>query len=280
MNQFKKYQYLNVDSERFDQTLIVTPTNKFQSYLTSPFLSEVFELLEEVAKDLQITSIIFQTNWEQKNLAAGLNFSQVTEKQEFFEIYNLLLKINHLSLLMPQTVIRDYGQGASDLGIDFLCGADLKIMQERSHFSFDHLSKGLTPSALAMTLLGGNFRQWLFSSRAVETKELMSRGILSDCYEDENSRQALLQELTDRLNAQSPTARMQAKRMVQESMRFTPEQIRMDLAIIRANLSVGDYLHYGEWFNQLAQSDSPKAPSFVDPNNLKKILQSHEETVM
>jgi hypothetical protein len=271
-NSYQQFNLLEIDHTSFDQCLMIGPKASVASSLSGEFLLQVFNFMELVAKDLSINGLIITA----PDSVFRPKQSAELSRQDYADLYNMLLKINHLALLMPQTIVRDFGCGASDLSVDFLCSADLKIMAERSHLNFDHLNKGLTPASLTLSVLSGStsaasLQQWLYSSRAVETKELVQRGILCDSYEldsgDNRARLSLLQGLVERINAQSPTARMQCKRMIQENFKISGDHLRMELAVIKANLSVGDYLQYA----RAAERD--ERPAFVDPCDLKKMLQ-------
>jgi len=123
-------------------------------------------------------------------------------------------------LCLPQTIICDLKEGCSGMGMELALGADIRLGRTTCKVSFDSLNKGWVPCAGGIGLLSlwsghATARNWTMTSKTVSSEDLFNNSFLNEVYStSENATDNALQ----RILAQAPVARIQAKRAFLEAI--------------------------------------------------------------
>lgn len=124
-------------------------------------------------------------------------------------------------LCLPQTFICDIRKQSNTMGLELSLGADIRIAHEMATFHFDALQRGWVPCAGGIGLLGllvghATARHWTLTTKEIKAQEAKKKGLLAETYEEEESK--LLNNLLEKIMAQSPVARIQGKRSLLEAI--------------------------------------------------------------
>lgn len=123
-------------------------------------------------------------------------------------------------LALPQTIICDIKKGASGMGVELSCGADIRVIDEEGQLEFSALKKGWVPCSGGIGLLNfwvghAKARAWTLGSSTVEANEAKTSGYCLHTYKES---QDSCSELLKNISAQAAVARIQTKRSFLEAI--------------------------------------------------------------
>jgi len=254
-------------------TTLLTDTKSLEikfrkKYLNIESLFEFESILAWCASHPEVQSLLIT--------AYGDHFIQGMEPEEFKNSDEDKLKKFHQKLsticqslfCLPQTIVMDLKQGTEGIGIELALSADIRVASVDSKYSFNQLSKGVTPASGAFSFLSPYLNQNIFRSLLlsgiefnIESFNLLGGFTLTNLSAN---------EVIKNIFAQSPVARMQAKRGLLGT-NFTHEinsQIEVEKNLFNGALKTGDYKSQGHFmalseFKNLTGGESHASPGPV-----------------
>lgn len=260
MQSLFNYQTLNVTLLKATRTLRVELSRGTSNAINLEMLFELESLLAWASNKVEIRSLFLTSSSEL--FSEGFNKSHLEKLNEnqIVKINEKLQKIVHAMIHLPQTVIVDLKNGASNLGCELSLGADIRIAHQNATVNFNHSNLGLTPGGGGMGLLTAmvgqlNARNWLLSSKEIKVNKLLQTGFLIDTYTKKEEQQFIVEELLENVHSQSPVARIQTKLGILSPFIEQFEKAnQLEKRISKATLASGD------WKNE-STDESMKAKS-------------------
>lgn len=220
------YNTLETKLHKDTRTLFVTLNNtKNENAIDFELLFELESLLAWATGHVEIGSIFIDSSMSFLSHGIDLNWLKTADAAKIKKLARKLKIINQAICHLPQTIVMDLGNGASNFAAELFLSADIRIGTTDCLLSFNHANIGLTPSAGGISLLRelvttAKASQWLKLATPVKAVELISSGILYRTYEPE-TRQKLISEILIGLYTQAPVCRIQTKLALFETFRDT-----------------------------------------------------------
>ncbi len=215
-------------------------------YSLASIADETEQILTWALHHIEINTLVWQNDF-----VLTLDLSP-TEQQNFRgpDLIALLTrwhKIIFSLYCLPQTIIFDLGPGGQGLGAELACGADLRLAQEDAQISFNHLKLGRLPfggiSFLNTVVSPAYTRAWYLTGAPLSAAELQRAGFIQQVYRRKN-----LTPYLQKINQQSPLARIQAKRAFLELQAPLLAQARQEIQLAQAALASGDWQQKNQHF--------------------------------
>lgn len=247
MQSLFNYQTLNVTLLKSTRTLRVELNRGNNNAINLEMLFELESLLAWASNKVEIRSLLMTSSTDL--FSEGFNKSHLEKLNEnqIIKINEKLQKIVHAMIHLPQTIIVDLKDGASNLGCELSLGADIRIASSNVALHFNHSNFGLTPGGGGMGLLTAmvgqlNARNWLLSSKKIKVNKLLETGFLIDTYSKKEEQAFITEELLEDIYAQSPVARIQTKLGILSPFIEQFEKAnQLEKRISKATLATGDW---------------------------------------
>lgn len=224
MQSIFNYNTLNARLDKSTRTIIVELNREsFNNAINMELLFELESLLAWVSNKVEIHTLLFVST--SKVFSIGHNPKTLPDYNAN-QIEKMTLKLQKLVqalLHLPQTIICDLQEGASNIACELAIGADLRISHENAKVSFNHSQLGLVPSSCGMsaftTLIGQmNARNFVLTGEEIPMEQLKSSGFVYKTYTDE-TREKITRNLLVSINSQAPVQRIQTKHGLFENIR-------------------------------------------------------------
>ncbi len=255
----KKFKSLKVELNRPDK----------QNAINSEMIFELESLFSWATSHLEINSIFLTSSSDLFSNGQNHHDAQNISTEQLNKLLLRLQKIIYSMYFLPQTILVDLKNGASGIGAELALGADIRIAHNQAILSFAHASEGLVPTCGGVGILGSIIpksyaRNWLLSSKQVNTQEMMAAGFISDAYQPDD-RVETIETILQQINDQSPVARIQTKRSLLNFLMPLLENSReSENKFAFANLQSGD------WKTFLESKDSPGPNPKINFANIKE----------
>jgi len=241
------YTTLSTRLEKSTRTLFVTLNRPdWNNSFRLEMLFELESLLAWCTTRVEINTIFFDSCTSSFSSGLELNNLATLSANQLDKINTKLHKIIFAMMQLPQTVVIDLGKGTQTIASEFALGADIRIADEEIEMSFNHCRYGLIPAAGGMSMLSTLVspvfaRSWVLTGDAQNSKTLKESGLVQTVYQSE-SRQEKITEILNKIAAQAPVQRIQAKLGLFESLRNQFENgIVMDRKIAKASMVSEDW---------------------------------------
>ncbi|MBI2520295.1 MAG: enoyl-CoA hydratase/isomerase family protein [Bdellovibrio sp.] len=220
---------LNLDKET--KTLWISPSAASSAALelTPGNVLELEQIWTWLTNHIEISTVVMQS--QTGKFASGANLAQITQMslEELRVFQERLQRVIYAAFFLPQTIIYDLGEGGKDFAAELALLADIRVARNTCHLHFDHLQKGLVPSSggigLLSTLIGPFLvRNLCLSGHPLTADDLKNQGLVLELYSNRIERDQIMQGLLEQITAQSPVARIQAKRAMLELVRKSFEE--------------------------------------------------------
>ncbi|MFX1764934.1 enoyl-CoA hydratase/isomerase family protein [Paraburkholderia sp. A1RI-2L] len=157
--------------------------------ITDDMRSELITLLENVARDAAVRSVVLTGNG--KGFCAGGDVSGMAQRMQApagevaFNGWSRQQRVHHsVNLLysMPKPTIAAVNGAAAGLGADMALACDFIIASEEASFAWSYIRRGLIPDGGGLYFLPRRVglpraKDLIFSGRRVEAKEALEIGI-------------------------------------------------------------------------------------------------------
>jgi len=249
------------------------------TYLSFKCLEELESLFNWLSSRVEISSVLIQSSGAY--FCKGMSPHELANsgQETLIKYFEKVGRLVSGAYFLPQTLIVDLGQGAFDVGSELALIGDIRISRSPGHVHFDHLSKGLAPTAggvavLSSILSPSHVRNYLLGGAPISSEDMKLSGLVFDTYQDRIERENLLSQLLERINAQSPIARIQAKRALLETIL---KQLEIGMSVERS-VTFGT-LAFSDWKTYAQAKLANEKPSFAKANQLAaQIKRSAKET--
>jgi len=253
MQSLFNYNTINVSLVKSTRTMFVKLNKADDNHnINMEMLFEFESLFAWLSNKVEIHSV-FITSEDCNNNKTHI-FSEGYNSEKFNEynqnqIQKLTEKLSHLVQSMqhlPQTIIFDLREGASNLACEFAVGADIRISHNNCKFNFNHNRLGLTPSSGGMStlaLLVGQMhaRNFLLSGKEITTDIAMNSGFIFETYTTA-TRTNSISELLSGISKQAPVQRIQTKLGIFDLERVNFEQsMKVEKQISKASMMSEDW---------------------------------------
>ncbi len=192
------------------------------------------------------------------------------------KFHNRLRKITYSLFYLPQTIIFDLKQGASNIALEFSVGADIRLAHPKCKAQMNHLNMGLTPACGGIGLMSkiitrSTLSNWILSGNTIDANELIRSGFINSTYTNSNEIQILLNQIA----AQAPVARIQAKRSLLEGLQRLFRNIdKYEDSISFASMITNDWK---TWANANSAEDDERSDLyFTQAKELSTLIQREQ----
>ena len=240
MTSLFNYQKINVSLVKKTNSLHIELKSSESPCESKLLIEELIAISNWASGFLEINAMVI-TNVGALDLAYESKFEDI-EPALMMEIFSSLQELVYCFLYLPQTIIINYEDGASNLGIELGIGADIKIANPSAIFNFNYLKLGFTPGCgllgvLCTQICQTTIRSWLLSSKKVKASELFSKCFLTDINETGDT----LNEILSNIMKQSQVSRIQTKRSLLSHILPRLDQIKeTEKSYNRSSLLTGD----------------------------------------
>jgi enoyl-CoA hydratase/carnithine racemase len=203
-------------------------------------LFEFESLLAWCTSRVEIHSIFIDSSTSY--FSPGLDKTKISQMSAA-HIEKLTLKLHKIifSLMqMPQTVVIDLKNGASNWAMELALGADIRICSVNADLRFDHARFGLSPASGGASflthLISPSFaRTWLSTGASISPEQREASGLIYCAY-DSTNRNDVINDVLKNISLQAPVQRIQTKLAVFEAQRQQIETaLATDLKIAKAS---------------------------------------------
>ena len=123
-------------------------------------------------------------------------------------------------LALPQTIVCDLKKGASGMGVELSCGADVRVIHKEGNLEFTALQNGWVPCSGGIGLLNfwvghAKARAWTLCSSTVKASEAQTSGYCLNSYQDFDKS---CTKILENISSQAAVARIQTKRSFLETI--------------------------------------------------------------
>ncbi|OFZ12655.1 MAG: hypothetical protein A2X86_15145 [Bdellovibrionales bacterium GWA2_49_15] len=258
------------------KTLWISPTGPSNLELTPGNVLELEQIWNWLTSHIEISAVVLQS--PTGKFASGANLTQIAQMslEELRAFQERLQRVIYAAFFLPQTIIYDIGEGAKDFAAELALLADIRLARNTSHLHFDHLQKGLVPSSggigLLSTLVGPFLvRNLCLSGHPLTADDLKNQGLVLELYSNRIERDQVMQGLLAQICAQSPVARIQAKRAMLELVRKSFEE---GLAVERNFGRAAHHLH--DWKTGVQASLDGKRAEYLSAEDVaNKVRNIH-----
>lgn len=240
MHQLFNYTTLSTRLEKSTRTLYVTLNRPDRgNAFHQEMLFELESLFAWCTSRVEIHSVFIDSCTE--TFSTGVELSRLPQMSadQLEKLSARLHKIIFAMMHMPQTVIVDLKEGASNWAMEFALGADVRLCSVNAELKFDHARLGLVPAAGGMTFLShlvapSYARAWLNSGAAISNEQRESSGLIFRTY-NSTDRLDVIYGLLKQISEQAPVQRIQTKLGLFEATRPALEaSLAQDMKIAKA----------------------------------------------
>jgi enoyl-CoA hydratase/carnithine racemase len=240
------FQYNTICTQLARDTRTLTITLNRADKANAINLEVLFELdsiLNWASSKIEISSIFINSSTHRFSI--GLGGLENTSSENLEQIQKKLTDIQKTMLELPQTIIIDYGLGASNLGIEIGMAADMRLCDNHAKFHWDYFKKGLPAFGshfLTKELVGlANLKKWLSASTPQAPVDLKACGFITESY-DFNTHKAFTKSYLQSITEQSPIARIQTKLNLNQHLISILDQTHyVEFNVFKASLTGQDW---------------------------------------
>ncbi len=247
MQSLFNYSTLDTRLEKSTRTLFITLNRPSEgNILSMEMLFELESLFAWCTSRIEINSIFINSSATHLSKGIEKKFLIKQSGQQLEKVFIKLQKIIFSMMQLPQTIIIDIGEGSELTGSEFCLGADIRIAEEKSSISFNHLHYGIIPGSGGMNMLSTLFgfshaKNWIQTGTNIDQETLKSSGFIRSFYTKSNHQKAI-SSLLQQINSIAPVQRIQSKLALFESLRQPLEAgIIIDRKICKAALISEDW---------------------------------------
>ena len=232
------YHTLDVHLVPPTRSLVVTLKRPAQkNAINNEMIFELETLSTWLMEHSEVHSVLFKGRGGY--FCSGFDIEEV-KKTEIEALQKLVIrfqKLAHSMFDLPQTLIFDFGLGATGAGIELASAADIRLCSPEANFCFNQLENALPVN---VGLLGAVMDRSLlrFASLSgvnISAREFISGGFIHDV-------SSTPEKYMKSISKQSPVARIQTKRAMQDMMKPDLERARVyDKIVGLGALETNDY---------------------------------------
>ncbi len=216
------YNTLDVHLVPPTRSLVVTLNRpKVKNAINNEMIFELETLSAWLMEHTEVHSVLFKGRGG--FLSTGFDLEEV-KNLDIESLQKLIIrfqKIAHSMFDLPQTLIFDFGAGASGAGIELASAADIRLCTPEAKFTFNQLENALPVN---MGLLSTVMEKSLLRYATLSGISLSAREFVSSGFVHEVSTRP--EKFMKSIAKQSPVARIQAKKALHESIRPALERAR------------------------------------------------------
>jgi enoyl-CoA hydratase/carnithine racemase len=230
-------------------------------------LFELNSLLNWCMNHIEVKSIIIKSTTSKFSQGLDAEHLKKLKSKHVEKIVESLYQVQLTCLKLPQTIILDYQEGASNIGIELGLVSDFKLAHVNAKFNANHFELGIplfSTSSILRNLCSFNGIRKLFMGNQMKgARELQQAQVLTELYDSSNGKDIITKYLRSTEN--SNVARIQSKLLLNRLLiREIEDNFELDYNIIRGALSLEDW-------SKLKQNAKPseKTP-FLEPKATRK----------
>ncbi len=265
MSNLFNFSNLDVNLDRSTKSASVLIYRSQEKFSPQNFINELETLFNWLTNKLEISSVTFEFQEENYSLFPEnilLNFSE-TQLKSYIEKCQ---KLCWSQLLLPQTIIWNMGKSKDFSFWQLAMGSDIRICHEECKIEMNCLNSGHAPLIAGPNLMErlinpSMIKSWSMIGLEIESSKIINSGLahLKDSFK-------LVKSLQQRIANQSPTARIQYKRSINNTLINNFEDfINIDKNFILSTLITADW-------------KTVDNEEFMNPKIMKKILKSVKES--
>ncbi len=183
-----------------------------KAYINFEMLFELESLISWCKQHVEVHSIVF--NGYKESFLQGYDYNEVKsfEAEKVKRLQNKFEQILESLSALPQTILMNTKNGASDQGLEFALFGDQILARNVAVFKFDQLKNGFIITKKIELLLGQQFLRNLIFRPNVDIKNEMVKARLVDLCADKEFEFMLAQDFRAHTLTISPIARFYLKK--------------------------------------------------------------------
>jgi 2-(1,2-epoxy-1,2-dihydrophenyl)acetyl-CoA isomerase len=212
------YNTLNVDLRTSTKSMVVE-LNRSESdnSINAEMIFELESLLAWTSSHIEIKSVLFKSSTQ--FFSPGFDTAELSRMgdERIQRALKKFQKIIYTLFFLPQTIIVDFGAGASGAASEFAIGADIRLAQKDTKISFNHINTGFVPACGGIGFLGAIVpkaiaRKWVLTASEISETELLASGFVSEFYNIADYK------ILETISRQAEIPRIQTKRSTLEAI--------------------------------------------------------------
>lgn len=262
ITQLFNYSTFTINLNRELKNCKITVLNNTQQFSGIQFINELERFFDWLTNKTEIASVLVETEKDEFYLI-GKNDLKCLNENAINDFLKRVQRVSWAQVVLPQTIIWNFKSTIDFLTLELAAGGDIRTCTPSFRMTFDILSQGICPmsggaSLLARTTGHSILKSYIMTGQTVNADNLIKHGIIHFVDHGEETNTTLR-----RISKQSPIARIQFKRSVNDSLIVEIDEVMSkELSFAKASLAIGDWKRWSE------------DREFANPREYGKILRN------